>query len=880
MTVRPFRPAAFAAMLALALVPCAPRVIHASEKAPAGPEAEQQLRLNKLFALKVALNRQEARERFEIAKARAYRKKHGKWPKGFKLEHETEGRADAERVPAALAQRAREAAETPVATSFPPNVRANDPSGDLFSDAGQSETSIAAAGGNVLLAWNDGNGFDVGTPPNWQLQGFGYSTNTGASWTDGGIIPPQTGSPNWVWASDPVVTVREGTGDFWYAGLISPDGLSGSHNGVGVVKGSFTGSTFTWGNPVIAVQGLNTQNGYDKEWLTVDPASGYLYLVYTDFVFTGSGSDQIEFVRSLDGGASWTPPTVLSSPTDNANFAVQGSRVAVGPSGEVYVVWQALGDSAADYFKLRKSTNNGTSWSSEVKAARYFSNFGTGAPGFNRGRGITYPAIAVDRTSGPYHGRVYLAWNEAVNWYPEVLNGITSGSVTEPEATSGSGVNDTPANAISFTIGNRVRGWVGSASDLDYFKFNAVQGKTYTFYCDTVGVSLDLDSRLYCSDQATRLALSTAPAAGYSTLITWTAPATGTYYLRSQAFQGVSGGTGYYSIASFVHNTPSGDDRARDDRDIFVGYSSDGLTWNAQPVRVNDDSPWLDDWLPEIAITGNSRLFCTWFDWRDANPSTCYGESNVYLFRSDDGSATWNDLGRVSDATSSWSATSSNIAPNQGDYVSIYANNTGVFPAWGDGRDGNPNVYTVGIPVITPTLAALASSRVESGQVEMVWYAADHAGTLATLERRSGVSDWIDIASRAVDASGQVSFVDDTVQPGVIYTYRLSFVGSTDYSSEAVINVPLGPALALRGSRPNPAERELVVAFSLPSSEPATLSLVDVSGRILRRREVGSLGAGPHELDLTEGGAIPSGVYLLELRQGAAVRTRRVTFVR
>ena len=91
---------------------------------------------------------------------------------------------------------------------------------------------------------------------------------------------------------------------------------------------------------------------------------------------------------------------------------VQGARVVVGPNGEVYVVYEVLGQVDADFMKLRKSTNGGVSFGPEVVVATEYSNFGTGAPGFNRNRGITFPSIAVDRSTGPYRGRVYVAFQD------------------------------------------------------------------------------------------------------------------------------------------------------------------------------------------------------------------------------------------------------------------------------------------------------------------------------------------------------------------------------------------------------------------------------------------------------------------------------------
>jgi hypothetical protein len=83
-------------------------------------------------------------------------------------------------------------------------------------------------------------------------------------------------------------------------------------------------------------------------------------------------------------------------------------------------------------------------------------------------------------------------------------------------------------------------------------------------------------------------------------------------------------------------------------------------------------------------------------------------------------------------------------------------------------------------------------------------------------------------------------------------------------------------AFALEGARPNPVVgRSLSVYFTLPSAERAELELIDVAGRRVLEREVGSLGAGPHAVDLARDRALPSGLYLVRLTQGANVRITR-----
>src|SRR5258706_225292 len=86
----------------------------------------------------------------------------------------------------------------------------------------------------------------------------------------------------------------------------------------------------------------------------------------------------------------------------------------------------------------------------------------------------------------------------------------------------------------------------------------------------------------------------------------------------------------------------------------------------------------------------------------------------------------------------------------------------------------------------------------------------------------------------------------------------------------ALLVVPPRPpaAFALLGPRPNPAAGDLRIAFNLASDARATLELLDLAGRRIDTREVGSLGAGPHQIVIGTGFRLPPGVYLVRLHQG------------
>ena len=66
------------------------------------------------------------------------------------------------------------------------------------------------------------------------------------------------------------------------------------------------------------------------------------------------------------------------------------------------------------------------------------------------------------------------------------------------------------------------------------------------------------------------------------------------------------------------------------------------------------------------------------------------------------------------------------------------------------------------------------------------------------------------------------------------------------------------------------------MAFALPSGAAARLDLLDVSGRRVLAREVGSLGVGRHTVNLAEVRRVAPGLYWVRLTQGANRRTARV----
>jgi hypothetical protein len=181
----------------------------------------------------------------------------------------------------------------------------------------------------------------------------------------------------------------------------------------------------------------------------------------------------------------------------------------------------------------------------------------------------------------------------------------------------------------------------------------------------------------------------------------------------------------------------------------------------------------------------------------------------------------------------------------------------------------------------TAVVVSLVDAEAEWDRVRLTWFAADAAGFFATLYRCSPGDAWHAIGSVRSDGTGRISYEDRDVIAGARYGYRLAVREGSDTSflGETWIDVPRRFELALQDIRPNPTWQDLLVTFSLPSAAPASLELLDIAGRRVLMRDVGSLGPGSYVLNLGQN-AVPAGVYLVRLRQGPRAVYRKGTVLR
>jgi hypothetical protein len=322
----------------------------------------------------------------------------------------------------------------------------------------QSETSTAWCGTNAVVGFNDSGSFleteaaALGGTSGLSLMGYAQSVNangTTPTFAEKGPVPagPVTSGMGLFVASDPVVGCSSAS-NFYLSGIgfdcaafVSNGGVaacSAAQSNVTVSLSTDGGATF--GAPNVAIAKSYSDHTLDKDWMTVDPAHGEVYVTYTDFDDSSGnicGTDiipiqrvAIELVSSTDGGTTWSAPTevthVCADLLVNPNTSVTGSQVAVAKDGSVYVAWEAFGLGGADAsvreIDLAKSGIGGTTFGAPNKITSV-NCVGDCADGTLQGsiRILEFPSLVTGK--GIYSGKLFMAWNDGDNPQSDALIG-------------------------------------------------------------------------------------------------------------------------------------------------------------------------------------------------------------------------------------------------------------------------------------------------------------------------------------------------------------------------------------------------------------------------------------------------------------------------
>lgn len=223
--------------------------------------------------------------------------------------------------------------------------------------------------------------------------GWSYSSDGGATFTDGGVLPNSSFGD----AGDPVLVRNNTSGRIYLFTL----GYSNS-NTIPVFHSDDNG--VTWSAPVNGTPGGSDE---DKPWAVVDnfpgPGQGNVYLLSRRFG-TGGG---IYFFKSTDNGATFGP----SGGTQIIN-SFQGAYIAVGPDHSIYAFYWA-----STSLKMRRSTDLGATFGAAVTVATLVAGGVNGDLGLvatlqgdatpQGFRTSKFPHAAVN----PVSGNIYVTYN-------------------------------------------------------------------------------------------------------------------------------------------------------------------------------------------------------------------------------------------------------------------------------------------------------------------------------------------------------------------------------------------------------------------------------------------------------------------------------------
>jgi hypothetical protein len=311
-----------------------------------------------------------------------------------------------------------------------------------FAGFTQSQTSTAWCGSNVITMFND-TGSEARTlaaQGGITAVGFANSSDSGHAFAYRGAPPGGVNFDQTVLGSPTVACADQS--DFFYA-AIWIDTLN-DVNGVAFAQSSDAGHTFS--APSVGASKNASTHFVDHDWLAIDATHSRTYIAYADLDYSRSfcGTDPdtgstipryaIELVTSTDAGVTWiTTPAVVEQVCANAAnpwAAAMGPQVAIGPSGQVYVVYEAAGANGGGpvsrQIKIARSDNSGVTFAPAVVVAA-ITPVGDGADLQGFVRANEFPSLAIGKGKKDL-GFVYLAWNDGDNAVPDTMT--TTGSYT------------------------------------------------------------------------------------------------------------------------------------------------------------------------------------------------------------------------------------------------------------------------------------------------------------------------------------------------------------------------------------------------------------------------------------------------------------------
>ena len=263
--------------------------------------------------------------------------------------------------------------------------------GDNFrihpSNVSQTEVFIVTHPSNPNIIFSSCN--TIVFNPFFVSEGVYVTSNGGNNWFGSDTCK---GAPITLHGGDPGITINK-DGTF----IITRRGYS-----PGVYSHYSTDNGTTWSN-----QKTITNDDLERATMTSDvhpssPFYGRSYAAWVKF----APPFPINFAFTDDGGVSWSSPAQINNPT----LRSAGGDITMEPDGKVFVCWAgvtSVSPFTEDFVGVAFTTDGGSNW--QVTENAFDMNGINGLltqKGNIRVNGL--PNIAIDTTSGPRHGWIYI----------------------------------------------------------------------------------------------------------------------------------------------------------------------------------------------------------------------------------------------------------------------------------------------------------------------------------------------------------------------------------------------------------------------------------------------------------------------------------------
>jgi len=281
-----------------------------------------------------------------------------------------------------------------------------------------------------------------------------------------------------------------------------------------------------------------------------------------------------------------------------------------------------------------------------------------------------------------------------------------------------------------------------------------------------------------------------------------------------------------------------GVDLGHPDTDVYIRFSDDmGNSWSS-PILVSPGGDGNIQFWPHVSVQPDGTVDITYYESVEPQGTGFLGSGpgtslvDVFYQGSADGGLTFSAPLKVTNVTTDWGATPTNIRPNFGDYIFHVSTGGGDDDDDDDGDDDN------------------------GGKVHATW----------------------------ADGRSVLPPVPDIAQPEAFYA-TITAPGDDDDddldkgAAPVVATNELPTSFALNQNHPNPFNPSTNITFALPEQSRVSFTVYDILGREVAELALGELTVGNHRITF-DAKDLPSGVYIYKVTAGKFVDTKKMVLLK